>query len=340
MGRRIKKIKKIMIAAFLFCFAVSLSACGGIKNHKDDKIKIVCTTFPQYDWIKQILGEKIDDVELVLLGNTGVDMHSYQATADDIIEITSCDIFIYVGGVSDYWVEDALAQEDTSDIIIINMMEVLGDRLKLEDDSTGVVEDQHHEHTEDEEHEHINTREYDEHVWLSIRNAVVICEEITKALCEIDPDNKQIYTDNSNAYVSRLNELDKRYEDVVKKANSDAIIFCDRFPFIYMMNDYDIEYYAAFSGCSTETEASFETITFLAEKINELNISAVLVVDGSTKDLAKTVIGSTKDKNQEILVIDSFQAITSKDIEDGKTYISTMESNLQVLEEAFGVNNQ
>ncbi len=339
MNKIINMIKKITVALFLCSFAISLSACGSAKDSRDDKIKIVCTTFPQYDWVRQILGDEIDNVDLVLLGNTGVDMHSYQATADDIIEITTSDIFIYVGGVSDSWVEDALAQEDTSDIIVINMMEVLGDRLKLEDESTGVVEDENHEHTDEESHEHINTSEYDEHVWLSIKNAVILCERITKALCEIDPDNKQIYTDNSNAYITQLNELDISYENTVKNAKSDAILFGDRFPFIYLVNDYDIEYYAAFSGCSTETEASFETITFLAEKLNDLDIPVVLVVEGSTRNLAKTVIDSSKDKNQDILVIDSFQAVTSKDIEDGKTYIETMVSNLHVLEEALGVNN-
>ena len=303
----------------IFC----LNACNtdtkeSIKNN--DKLQIVTTTFPAYDWVREILGE---EAEVTFLLESGVDMHSFQPSVDDILKISECDMFVYVGGESDRWAQDALKEASNKDIVAVNLLEVLGDSVKEEEILEGM------EHDDEEE------SEPDEHVWLSLKNAEKFCDHITQKLSEIDPQNAESFQHNNQAYVEKLSALDERYQSYINSAKRDVLLFADRFPFRYLTDDYDLSYYAAFPGCSAETQASFETITFLAEKINELKLTSVIIIEGSDSKIANTVINETQPKNLNILTLDSMQSVTSNDIENGLTYLSVMENNLDNIKTAL-----
>ena len=478
-------------------------------------LRIVTTIFPEYDWVREILGDKVDDAEITMLLDNGVDLHSYQPTADDIVKISDCDLFIYVGGESDGWVDDALKNAINKDMKVINLLNILGDSVKTEETVEGMQETEHahdhskevstfeddevqdrslsdwagdwqsaypfaldgtlddafaamaeegkmtadeyktyyqngyktdisnidiennhieftyeggkkvgsdykyvgyyiqnwstgtkaamyrfeavdrdsgapvyiefndhmiepaaaehfhirmsnesfdaivdpenswptffpadmtgeeicehmegHDHDEDEDHEH--EEEKDEHVWLSLKNAETLVGAISNALQELDPDNKEAYVSNSDAYVKKLSALDADYQAAVDAASNKTVLFADRFPFRYLVDDYGLSYYAAFAGCSAESEASFETISFLAKKVDELNLPCVLTIEGKDHKIAETVVENTTAKNQKILTMDSMQSTTSEDVANGTTYLSIMEKNLSVLKEALG----
>ena len=336
-----KKYISIIIAAFLM--AGSLSACGNVAVSDaagEDRIQIVTTIFPEYDWVMNILGDNPAGAEVTMLLDNGVDLHSYQPTAEDILKISTCDMFIYVGGESDEWVEDALKEAVNGNITVINLLDVLGDSVKEEEVVEGMQEEEHdHEEGEahdEEEHDHEEGEiEYDEHVWLSLRNAVVLTEYISEKIRETDAENADLYKKNTDDYVAKLKDLDKQYTDAVSDSSVKTLVFGDRFPFRYMTDDYGLSYYAAFVGCSAETEASFETITFLAKKVDELSLHAVMTIEGNDHRIAETVVQNTKNKDQQILTMDSMQSTTSKDVEGGTTYLSIMDHNLSVLKEAL-----
>ena len=298
-------------------------------NNKTEKLKIVTTIFPEYDWVRQIAGDKVSDMDIAMLLDNGVDLHSYQPTADDIMKISDCDLFIYVGGESDEWVNDALKEAVNKDMQVINLLDVLGEQVKIEELVEGM---QDAEHEEEEEHEE---KEYDEHVWLSLKNAETLCDAIAEALGNADPDNKAVYDTNKAAYIDQLVSLDNQYREVVDQASMKTLLFGDRFPFRYMVDDYGLSYYAAFAGCSAESEASFETISFLAQKIDELGLKYVMTIEKSDQKIAKTIIENTQNKDQSILTLDSMQSTTSADAANGMTYLSIMEGNLNILKEAL-----
>ena len=284
------KIKKIIAgAAILLALTTSVFAAKAKKSDKNNgKIKVVTTIFPEYDWVREILGEKSENVELTLLLGSGVDLHSYQPTIKDIAKISTSDIFIYVGGESDEWVDDVLANATNKNMKFINLMEVLGDKIKAEEIKEGMqAEEEEHEHEAEGHHHH--DEEYDEHVWLSLRNTKVICTEIANALCEKDSANADIYKANLAAYSAKLDVLDAKYADVVKAGNKKTVLFGDRFPFRYLVDDYGLDYFAAFVGCSAETEASFETVIFLAKKVDELGLKSILTIEKSDKKIARTI---------------------------------------------------
>ena len=478
---------------------------------EEKKIRVVTTIFPEYDWVREILGDKADNAEITMLLDNGVDLHSYQPTADDIIKISDCDLFIYVGGESDGWVEDALKNATNKDMKVIDLLEVLGDSVKTEEVVEGMQETEHdhdHDHSkevstfEDDEvqdrslsdwagdwqsaypfaldgtlddafaamaeegemtadeyktyyqngyktditnidiegdhieftyedgkkvgsdykyvgyyiqnwstgtkaamyrfeaedkdsgapvyiefndhmiepaaaehfhirmsnesfdaivdpenswptffpadmsgeeicehmegHDHEHEEESDEHVWLSLKNAEVLVKAISKSLQELDPDNKDAYAANADAYVKKLSALDADYQAAVDAATYKTVLFGDRFPFRYLVDDYGLSYYAAFVGCSAETEASFETVSFLAKKVDELGLPCVLTIEGAQHKIAETIVQNTAEKNQKILTMDSMQSTTSQDVANGTTYLSVMEKNLNVLKEALG----
>lgn len=326
-----KKITALLLALFMLVGA--LAGCGKQNDtNQTDKLSIVTTIFPEYDWVWEILGEKADNAEITMLLDNGVDLHSYQPTADDIVKISDCDLFIYVGGESDEWVEDALRNAANRNMKVINLLEVLGDSVKTEEIVEGMQEEEH-EHEDAEEHEH--EEEADEHVWLSLKNAKMLVRVISKALQELDPDNKDIYAANADAYVKKLSALDAEYQAAVDAASNKTILFGDRFPFRYLVDDYGLRYYAAFVGCSAETEAGFETISFLAKRVDEWKLPCVLTIEGAQHKIAETVVRNTTAKNQRVLTMDSMQSTTSKDVKNGTTYLSVMEKNLSVLKEAL-----
>ena len=297
----------------------------------DSDISIVTTIFPEYDWVKNIAGENPANADITMLLDSGVDLHSYQPTAEDIAKISKCDMFVYVGGESDEWVDDALKEATNKDMVVINLLDVLGDDIKEEE----VVEGMEAEEEEAEEGEEGEEVEYDEHVWLSLKNAAKLCGAIKDGMVSVDEANKDVYEKNANDYITKLEALDAEYENAVKAGSKKTVLFADRFPFRYLVDDYGLEYYAAFVGCSAETEASFETITFLSKKVDELGLGSILTIEGKDKKIADTVKQNTAKKDQNILTMDSLQSTTSDDVAKGVTYISVMEGNLEVLKEAL-----
>lgn len=335
-------MKKIpmLFASFLMC--AGLSACN-TPNTNTDKLEIVTTIFPEYDWTREILGKNPANAEVTMLLDNGVDLHSYQPTAQDIVKISGCDLFIYVGGESDEWVDRALEQSTNKDMVVINLLESLGDKVKEEEVKEG-MEGEDHDHEEEDhdhdesEHDHDHEEEeteYDEHVWLSLKNASMICETIEKGIEKIDPTNAETYKSNLASYKAKLNALDADYKKAVDDSSIKTLVFGDRFPFRYMVDDYGLDYYAAFVGCSAETEASFETIVFLAGKVDELGLHCVLTIEGTDHRIAETVVANTSAKNQKILSMDSLQSTTSVDVKKGVNYLSVMTGNLNTLKEAL-----
>lgn len=493
----------LLSAGMVFTAAAGCERIAAADAGTDDpkKLSIVTTIFPEYDWVREIMGDNAESADLTMLLDNGVDLHSYQPTADDIIKISSCDMFIYVGGESDKWVEDALQNAANKDMKVINLLDVLKDTIKTEEAVPGMQAEEGHNHgvadfadsdvqdrslsdwdgewqsvysyaldgtldsvmgkkaesgtktaeeykesyiasyetdiekisidgntitytrkngtstatydskgfyirhkddgskqvrykyqkvsgdadtptyivfsdhnisSAEPEHFHLyfgedgfdslveegkhfptfypasltgaeiademlehEEKEYDEHVWLSLKNAETLVDAISNALQEIDLDNKDTYAANSDAYVKELAALDADYQAAVDTATYKTVLFGDRFPFRYLVDDYGLSYYAAFAGCSAESEASFETISFLAGKVNELNLPCVLTIEGTQHKIAETIVQNTAQKNQKILTMDSMQSTTSEDVKNGETYLSIMEQNLDVLKEAL-----
>lgn len=331
-------MKKIIIAVLcMLLTAGALAGCGEKnKSEKNADLSIVATIFPGYDWVREIMGDEAENADITMLMDNGTDLHSYQPTADDISKISKCDLFIYAGGESNEWVKDALKQAENKDRKVINMMEMLGDSVKTEEVVEGMESEHDHDHDEDGDHHDSDQEvEYDEHTWLSLKNAEMICEAIENDLSSLDPENKDIYKKNSEEYISKLSELDSKYQKTVDDAARKTVLFGDRFPFRYLTDDYGLDYYAAFVGCSAETEASFKTVKFLAEKVDELDLPCVMTIEGSDHKIAETIIRNTADKDQKVLTMDSMQAVTASDLKDGKTYLSVMEKNLEALKEAL-----
>ena len=334
-------------------------------------LKVVCTLFPLYDWTKNIIGEAADKTDVSLLMKNGADLHNYQPTVDDIVTISECDLFIYVGGVSDGWVAGALRGAVNKDIVVINLLETLGGAVKpvviiegMQDDGderaqtpAGGADSGGDEANGGagrgagaEKAGRVATgagvfagagaywegAECDEHVWLSLKNAQFFCAQIENALSGLDSDNASMYKRNAAEYIGKLAALDSQYRKAVAEAPSRTLLFGDRFPFRYLTDDYGVDYYAAFPGCSTETEASFETVIFLANKTDELGLGSVIITENSDGQIAKTVAANTKNKNQRILTLNSMQAAPSGAAAAG-SYLSIMESNLRVLRDALGV---
>jgi len=320
-------MKKYIWNLFL---AALLSVCVGTTAFADESgepIQIVATIFPEYDWVQQILGAQADNAELTLLLDSGVDLHNYQPTVDDILAVSDCDLFIYVGGESDEWVDDVLKEAVNEDMVVLDLLEILGDAAVEEETVEGME-------TGEEENDEEET-EYDEHVWLSLKNAQVFCEAIAEALEGIDPDHADLYAENAAEYLSELAALDEAYQAAVDEASVTTLLFGDRFPFRYLTEDYGLDYYAAFSGCSAESEASFETITFLAGKVDELGLNYVMTIESSDGKIAQTIISCTSTQEQEVLTLNSVQSTTLQDAAEGVTYLSIMEENLEVLTQAL-----
>ncbi len=329
------KKKRLLFLAAALC-ACLFAGCKGQPKDDGEKLSIVTTIFPEYDWVRNILGEKAADADVTMLLGSGVDLHSYQSTADDMIQIANCDVFLYVGGESDEWVEDALKGEANPDRMVVNLLESLGDAAKEEEIVEGMEDEDGHGEADHAGEDHAEGAAYDEHVWLSLKNAAVLCNVIKDALCEADAANQEIYAANTSAYVEKLNALDAKYQAAVDAAQTKTILFGDRFPFRYLADDYGLSYFAAFAGCSAETEASFETVAFLAEKVDELGLPAVLTLEGSDQKIAKTIVDTTQEKAAQILTMDSMQSTTSEDVKNGASYLDIMEKNLDALKEALG----
>ena len=306
-----KRLLMILSALILL-----LAGCGQRKD--EQKLQVVAAIFPEYDWLRQIVGED-DSMEITLLVDDGVDPHSFQPSVSDMVTAANCDLLIYGGGESDRWLEKLEATNpNRKDIALLPL---LGERAHEEE----IVEGMEAEAEEGE---------MDEHVWLSLRNADLFCQAITEALCSLNPEKSDVYRTNLSAYQQQLSALDAQYQDAIASAAKDTIVVCDRFPFRYLVEDYGIHYYAAFPGCSAETEASFETIAFLSEKLTQLALPCVLTTESSDQSLARTILESAH-SDSVILTMDSLQSVTKQQLEDGVSYLDRMENNYTILKEAL-----
>lgn len=350
-------MKKVaFIAILFFALAFMLTACNTESGKKDSapkKISVVATIYPQYDWLKNVIGERADAVDLKLLIKNGTDLHSYKPSAQDIATIAKADLVVYVGGESDEWIEKALEATPKEGRIALNLMKALGDRVKEEEVVEGMqVEEHHHEHGEEaEEHEHDKVTEpaeatsehhhheeveNDEHIWLSLKNAWILVNALAQSLSKVDSANSSIYTANAVLYNAKLWEMDKEFATATSDASQKTVLFGDRFPFRYLVDDYGIKYYAAFVGCSAESEASFETVTFLAGKMDSLQLPAIFTIDGSNGKIARAILEASKNsKNAQVLTLNSMQSVTDEQIKAGVDYLSIMRDNLEVLKKAL-----
>lgn len=304
-------------------------------NIEDDsgKLKIVTSIYSEYDWVMTVLGNKKDNAKVTLLRDNGVDMHSYQPSMDDAKAISKCDLLVYVGGESDEWIEDAVEDAVNKDKKVINLLETLGDGAKEEE----TVEGMQGEEEEEGEPGEMEEVEYDEHVWLSVKNAQIFVTAISEVLGQIDAENAAYYKSNADSYINQLKDLDNRYTEAVQGGTKDTILFGDRFPFRYMVEDYNLKYYAAFLGCSSDVTPDYTTIKFLADKIDELNLKVILKIEGNaTERLINAIKETANTKDLTVLTMDSIQSARSSDFKnENSRYLSVMESNLGVLKEAL-----
>ena len=348
-------MKKVaFIAILFFALAILLTACNTESGKKDSapkKISVVATIYPQYDWLKNVIGERADAVDLKLLIKNGTDLHSYKPSAQDIATIAKADLVVYVGGESDEWIEKALEATPKEGRIALNLMKALGDHVKKEEIVEGMQTDpsassgteEHHEHDKvtepaeaTSEHHHHEEVENDEHIWLSLKNAWILVNALAQSLSKVDSANSSIYTANAVLYNAKLWEMDKEFATAVSNASQKTVLFGDRFPFRYLVDDYGIKYYAAFVGCSAESEASFETITFLAGKMDSLQLPAIFTIDGSNGKIARAILEASKNsKNAQVLTLNSMQSVTDEQIKAGVDYLSIMRDNLEVLKKAL-----
>lgn len=319
--------KFFILLIVLMLLGLFLVACRHAPSAtSDDTIRVVCTSFAPYDWIREIVGDKHTNVSIHYLNEKGLDMHNYMPSAKDIISIHESDFFIYVGGESENWVSDVLKNANHSSQIVLNMMAFLEEDLKMNEESPHSHDEDHHED------EHAHAEEYDEHVWLSIQNAKRYCAEIVSILCSLDASNAEYYQANGTSYLNKLNALDAQYLEMVEQAPHKTLLFGDQFPFRYLVEDYHLEHYAVFSGCSADSEVSFDTIIYHAKKLDELGLQAVCVIENSDQKVAKAIIQNTQSKNQIIHILNSMQRVSGT---SDKNFLDIMTDNLHILKKAM-----
>lgn len=316
--------KKLFAAVTILVLIISAAGCSKTQQASSKGISVVCATAPLYDWTRKIT-EGTDGTDLSLIIGNGTDLHSFQPSAKDIISIKNADVLVYVGGESDGWIRDALKEPANKNRQVVCLMDILKDAIVEEE----VVEGMQGEE-EDGHEEHEEGPEYDEHVWMSLRLTRRSCKAIEEVLEKVSSSNAAKYKANLDAYDKKLSELDKQYEEMVKGARLDTMVVCDRYPFRYLAEDYKLKYSAAFVGCSAETEASFETVKFLADKVKALDSKAVLIIDNSDGKLAKTVLETAGKSSVKVEVLDSMQSCGA-DLD----YIRTMTENLEKLKTAL-----
>lgn len=317
----------IVLLFILAALAALLTGCAQPQAQK--KIQIVTAIFPEYDWVRQIVGED-DSVDVRFLVDDGLDPHSFQPTVADMVDAAGCDLLIYGGGESDKWLNKLEATN--AGRRVITLLPLLGESAHQEELVEGMQpEDDHDDHGD---HDHAEEESLDEHVWLSLRNASLFCQAISDALCDLNPAKADTYRANLIAYQQKLIDLDAQYQQAVSGASKDTIVVCDRFPFRYLVEDYHLNYYAAFPGCSAETGASFETVVFLSDKVRELGLGALLVTESSDGRMAATVAQNAGNGDMPVLTLNAMQSVSA---ENAKTmdYLSVMTANLAVLEQAL-----
>lgn len=327
-------MKKIISALLCFLLVIStLTLCIGCGDTLADseKISIVCTLFPQYDWVRNIVGNS-DNIEVSLLIQNGADPHSYQPTASDIMKISNCDMIVFVCGESDTWVSEALERAQNRNIKQIALSELEG--MTLQDISSSSHTHSHDEHEHGSEHPH---SVFDEHLWLSLKNAITATERLTVEICALDKDNEKAYSNNAESYIASLHLLDSQYRLAIEQVAPENrfMIFADRFPFVYLLSDYSIDYQAAFDGCTAEADADFDTVIKLINEADAHCVSYIAVTESSDQALAKTVAASASKHDIKILTMNSLQNVSQKNIENGASYLEAMRENLSAIKFAL-----
>lgn len=327
-----RKIALILALCLLF---LPLVGCRGQQD--GDKLTVVCTLFPLYDWIREVVGDS-ESVEVVLLVQNGTDLHSFQPSAADIVRLRSCDLLVRLGGGADGWVEDALRQAPVGDRRDLKLLETDGMTLRdISAESVAQGHDHEHDHDHDHEHEHEHDEScaVDEHFWLSLANACASVSAIADTLAELDEGNASVYRENAARYGAELLALDREYRETVAQSEDPYLVFGDRFPFVYLTEEYGIGYLAAFAGCGTDGDATVDTVIRLARTLDERGLGFVVVTEGSDGELAEGVIRASADGSREILTVDSLQSVTGKELKSGKTYLGAMRENLAILRRAL-----
>lgn len=326
-----KKLVSIFLSAVIICGLLLISACDRTEDVRksDGKISVVTTIFPYYDFVRQLAGDKVD---IRLLLSPGSDPHSYEPKPSDITAIENCDIFICNGGESDEWVDGVLSSIENKDVKVMKMMEYVPLRHEQSMDHDHEHDSHEDMDNDDEGHDHEEGEEYDEHVWTSIRNAERMSASIADELMSVDSKNSKYYNDKKTNYISQLDSLDKKFTEVVNNKKRDTLVFGDRFPFLYFVSDYNLGYECAFSGCSHETEPSTAVVSHLIDFTREHDIPVVFYLELSSGKIARII---SEDSSAKTMQFSSCHNVTKADFENGATYISVMEQNLEALKEAL-----
>lgn len=329
------KLRKKVICVLMLCsILLSMTACGTTENKKDNgKLTVVATVFAEYDFLRNIAGDAVN-LEMLLL--PGADLHAFDPAPKDIMKVQEADLFVTIGGESDAWADKIIASVDSDTLTTVRLMDCVEQVVEEEIvEGMEVMEHSHEEETEQEEaghEEHGEEKSFDEHVWTSPKNAAQIVNSLCEKLCEMDSANAEIYKTNAEGYISKLEELDKEFTDIIENGARREIIVADRFPFRYFADAYDLEYYAAFPGCSTQTGASAETIAFLIEKVKEDEIPVVFHMELSSETMCDTICDETGAKKAQLNAVHN---ISKQDFEKGIGYLELMEENVEVLKEAL-----
>ncbi|MBR2830996.1 zinc ABC transporter substrate-binding protein [Candidatus Saccharibacteria bacterium] len=305
------------ILSIMLIVSICIFAIARLSQNKKTT-NIISSNFVGYDFARAVTGDKS---KVAMLLKPGAEMHDYEPTPEDIINIKNADLFIYVGGESDKWVEDLLKDNEVPKEKTLRLMDLV--EVKEEELIEGMEEREHH---------HEEEIEYDEHIWTSPVNAVKLVNGIKDKLSKIYPENENIYTKNADAYISRLLNINQKIRDVVASSDKKELIFGDRFPFRYFADEYGLDYYAAFPGCSEQTEASSKTIAFLINKAKSNNIKTILKIELTSEKLAKSI---ADEAGAKVMTLNAAHNISSEDFEKGVTYADIMERNIEVLKEAL-----
>lgn len=322
-----KKIFKKLCAIILVASTLLPSALVGCAERENDgHLKILCTIFPIYDWARSVVGET-SEAEVSLLVKNGADLHSYQPSFADMAAIRDSDVVIYVGGESDKWIEESI----DNDTVAIKLSELDGITL-YEVSADSIAQGHSHEDGEDCHELHDHSKGFDEHLWLSVSNAVTACGAILDVISELDEKNSETYSENTQTYINSLSSLDTRMTEI-SGFITEPLIFADRFPFVYLFEDYGIDYYAAFEGCTTDTDANFDTVVSLAQKLSKSKYSYVFVTETPSDELTDSVIRQSG-VSATAVKLNSMQSLIEKETE-GVSYIEIMDKNISVLEQIF-----
>lgn len=325
-----KKIQKLISLLCIVTIISSLWGCGTSKTQeKDDRLKVVATVFAEYDFLRQIGG---DAINLSMLMLPGADIHTFDPTPKDIKTVQDADLFVTVGGESDAWADTILESIDNNHLESVRLMDLVEEVVEEEIVEGMEVEEEEEEHLHQGESSH-EEKELDEHVWTSPKNAIQIVEGLCEKLCQLDRKHTALYEKNSKTYIKKLEQLDKKFTQVVEKGKRREIVVADRFPFRYFTDAYDLKYYAAYPGCSTQTGASAETIAFLIDKVKENHIPVVFHMELSSEMMCNTICDETGAKKAQLNAVHN---ISKENFEKGIGYLELMEKNVDVLKEALG----